>query len=398
MAISVSEQDPFAELLETSMAESVTRHAQNPIEENHQFLLCGIDSLDLGLYINWGEQWAVIFKVLQDFKDMAQGTAGWLDELPTGRKYLHLPSGKPPNYRFHLQFPEYHLYIAKSPEARQSPNGYLSLNSEALWRHGVSGAIELALADLKLFRGEVDHLQISRVDLCADFLLPGGISFDFLRTHKVARSKVISNHSTGDHLETFYSGSPAAPIRLRFYDKGKEIQKKNRKLWFLDLWERDSLEDIWRVEFQLRRTALRQFNVNSLDDLRMKAAGIWGKLTDEWFSLRIPDNQKTERRTVHPIWQTVQMCAEKFGPQMAVERDFGGASLASATWYISHIAGCLPSFAARTGAGDFYEAMNHLENALAEKWFHRDFKSELQKRSIKLGRPLEIREESNEEN
>ncbi|MBU5639103.1 replication initiation factor domain-containing protein, partial [Geomonas sp. Red69] len=68
-------------------------------------------------------------------------------------------------------------------------------------------------------------------------------------------------------LETCYFGSPAAPIRIRIYNKGKEVLKKGEKLWFADMWGTDDLEDIWRVEFQLRRAALKQFKVNDFSDL-----------------------------------------------------------------------------------------------------------------------------------
>lgn len=112
----------------SSMAESVTRHALNPNVKEFRYLLCGIDSLDLGLYVDWdSDTWAEQIKQFQHKKEQSFGTTGLLDETIHGGKFLHLPSGKAPNYRFHLQFPEFHLYIAITEKALKSPNVYASI-------------------------------------------------------------------------------------------------------------------------------------------------------------------------------------------------------------------------------------------------------------------------------
>jgi hypothetical protein len=190
-------------------------------------------------------------------------------------------------------------------------------------------------------------------------------------------------------LETCYFGSPAAPIRLRIYDKGKEVLKKGEKLWFADLWGTNDLENIWRVEFQLRRPALKQLKINDFEDLWQRPGGVWNYLTNEWFSLRLRDNDRQDRRTVHPWWLEVQACAERLGKDIRVRRDYSSNSHASALFFISHIAGCLPSFAVRVKTRDFKEAILSLGKALYEHWSKRDFDSEVVKRAIKLGQVIE---------
>jgi len=177
-------------------------------------------------------------------------------------------------------------------------------------------------------------------------------------------------------------------VRLRIYDKGKEAQKKG-KAWFPHLWGRDTFTDVWRVEFQLRRPALKQFGVNTVDELRQKMGGIWEYLTGEWFSLRWKDDERQDRRSIHPWWQDVQSCAGKLGPATQVQRIFASDLLASVDWYVSHIAGCLPSFAARLGIHDFNDALNRLGNEVTLYWFDRKYNEEFKKRSIKVGRPLD---------
>jgi len=126
-----------------SMAEPVTRHAQNPTVSNFQFLLCGIDTLDLGLFVVWDATWDKTKAFLAEKKDEAQGTSNLLCKTDIGREFLFLPGGKAPNYRYHLHFPEYHVYIAISDKFGISPNVYVSITAETLWHVDLSTILEL---------------------------------------------------------------------------------------------------------------------------------------------------------------------------------------------------------------------------------------------------------------
>jgi len=98
-----AEECPFPAPQE-SMAKSVTRHALIPPCGEFSLLSARVDSLDLGLYVDFTAHWPLLKSALQNFKEQSFGKNGLLDETPMGRKFLHLPTGKAPNYRFHLQF------------------------------------------------------------------------------------------------------------------------------------------------------------------------------------------------------------------------------------------------------------------------------------------------------
>jgi len=117
---------------------------------------------------------------------------------------------------------------------------------------------------------------------------------------------------------------------------------------------------VWRVEFHIRRQALKQFGINELKDLECKLPGVWQYLTDTWFSLRNRDNENTSRRTIHEQWKVIQNCAERFGTVVNVERCIEAAN-ADDSWYVKHIAGCLSSFAAIRGMRDLDEALAALD-------------------------------------
>lgn len=169
-------------------------------------------------------------------------------------------------------------------------------------------------------------------------------SYEFLLSHKVTRNDKGKLFLDKNELETYYVGDAKSPIQLRIYNKGLEVEQGRTKLWFLELWNRESSEDIWRIEFQVRRPALKQFGVNSIADLKEKETGLWLYLTSKWFSLRLPDNDKAERRTVHLFWCAVQECFTENSLD-EVKRVWRPAQV-SPDWHLSHIDGCLSSFAA----------------------------------------------------
>lgn len=390
--------DPPEDLSDFDMALPVTRHALMPEEEGFEFLHSGIDSLDLGLYVQWKtDLWSALLGRLDACKEQAGKKKNLLDKMPDGRSFMHLPSGKPPNYRFHLQFADYHLYVGITNPPVNSPNVYTSLNSKALWFKGVAKVVNQLRADIRTMGGEVSLIQPSRCDLCADFYLPGDLTLNMIEEHKVSRSKDASHWAKSGQLETYYAGGKGAEIILRIYDKGKEIRSSGKD-WFLDLWSRGSPSGVWRVEFQLRRSALKKWGIDSLDDLTEKLGGLWHYLTSKWFSLRLKDNIRQNRRTVLPWWVAVQNMPTGFGELKQIKKPPDHDRLAPLDWYVSHIGGCLPSYAARRGINDMLDALNQLQNDIGSYWFEKNFDEEVRKRLLKLGNEIELEEYDDEEN
>jgi hypothetical protein len=370
-----------------NMALSVTRHASTPLVDEFQFLLSGIDSLDLGLYVIWGSGWKRRLQFMDKKKQKARKQGGLLFGLPSGRTCIFKPGGKGENYRFHLQFEAYNLFIGKAARPGSSPNVYLSIDAKTLWFNGVETALSWITEDLKAIGGgSIQFVQVSRVDLCCDFWIPGGLSYEFLRSHKITRNDKGNLFLDKDDVETYYVGNKKAPIQLRMYNKGVEVkQEGGKKLWFLELWQRESIEDIWRIEFQIRRSALRDFGINSLDDLKEKQAGLWRNLTSKWFSLRLPDNEKAERRTIHPFWCAVQECFKQNGPVKEIKRAYVSAGTVSPEWHLSHIDGCLSSLAAHLGITNRDAALIELKSRLTRRNNAKDFETACIKKAIQRG-------------
>lgn len=368
----------------SGMASSVTRHALNPPADYFHLLLCGIDSLDLGLFVTWNDQWSQTRELLDNKKQLAQEGKPLPDTTDLGRQYQYLPSGKPPNYRYGIRFLEYLLFIAKSDSYRNSPNVYISLSSSLLWHESFSTILELLALDLEHFGGTIDRIQPSRCDLAVDFRLTPPPDFSFLEQYSVSRSRKVSSHINSGILETYYCGSPAAPVRIRIYDKGKEIQKSNKQ-WFLDLWQTDDPADIWRVEFQLRRPFLHQYRINTLDDLWEKIGDMWAYLTGEWFSLRLLDNDKAERRTIHPWWAAVQECGELLGVNNGERRRFDSDNPQQIDKILPHVFSRMITIAALSGIKDRKESIRKLVELLDKHGTDTAFQEKLNEKLLKLG-------------
>ncbi len=355
-----------------------------------RFLAAGIDTLDLGLWVKWGANWRALLNTLQQKKEQAAGTSGVPLDMPVGPWALVMPSGKPPMYRFHLELPDAHLFIAKARESGLNayPNVYVSFRAASLWCSGVHKSVRSVVELIKALWGRVNRIQVSRADLCADFLIPGGLSLEFLRSHIVAQSNERKHFESSGRLETLYVGKASGAIQLRIYDKGRQLAHKGVDGWLLKIWDRQSAENVWRVEYQLRRSSLRQLRVDHVGHLLQKWGGMWKYLTQSWASVRLPDNENTSRRTVHPWWELVQTCGGKFADREPMKRHYAEESLGKAAWYVAHIEGYLASYAALKGVASLPEAMSLLDEDLRSRVSDGGFALKVARKAVHQGREI----------
>lgn len=372
-----------------SLPSSITWQAGLSGPTDWRLLLVGTDTLELGFYVEWNEHWPRMLERLGELKLRAVNTKGI--ELPAYMGHgLMLPSGRPPAYTFHLQLRGIQVWIAKGQHATQSPNVFVRLPSDRLWHENIGPQIAELRAWITGKGGTLERVTVSRWDIAADFLLPEGLTSNFLRAHVVAKARKRREDSKGDQLETFYVGQGGGPISLRIYDKIAELAANHgEKNWFFDLWKATPGDRVWRVEYQLRRKALKEFGAKELDDLPMLAPMIWNALTESVVSFRIPGNQNVSRREVHPWWAAVQGVGEMLGSTLAAERNAKKPGTASADWYIAHAAGCLIAYAARMGVSDLGRAADALLADLLAYWALRDFLTAYRVKRHQLNLPVE---------
>jgi hypothetical protein len=347
---------------------------------------CGIDSLDVGFYVEWGSNWDELKKEFDDHKSDAQGTEGKLINKSGVRPHMFYAGGKAPNYRYHVKFPEYHCFIAISKSTKQSPNVYVSFTSEAIhWELSEIELIELVNQDVESLGGSVIQHKISRCDLYADYRIPGGLNLEFLRSHMVGKAQHTSQFMNGDLLETFYAGNKSSPIQLRIYDKEKEIKKKGTEERWLLIWFVDDSKDVWRIEFQIRRPVLKQYRINSINDLRNQKADLWKYVTGEWFSLRCRDDENQTRRKIHEFWKKIQSCVEYFGSEEGTKRKYEKKKAIFIKWHISRIINQLISCAAILKDYEPESCLMKVSSRILSILDRNEFREDARKKSIEVG-------------
>ena len=350
------------------------------------FLACGIDTLDLGVGVSWERNWSKLSQELEIAKRDASGSSGRQWRELDGQMSLTLPSAKPPMYRYHFQTAIGHFFLAKSenPE-NKTPNVYISFDAASLWCKGLAYCIQSLGRIIRELGGKILSIKPSRCDLCADYHIPGGLGLDFLRAYAVSYAHKRRHFEDSGILETYYVGDPDNPVQLRIYDKAREVVAGGTKVWFMNVWGVQELCDVWRVEFQLRRPLLQLFTINTIGRLRWRLAALWQYLTEDWASLRLPDDSNTSRRTVHSWWQDVQACAVRLGEISVLVRRVRSFDPASADWYVAHIAGCAVSYGALRGHVSWPGVWQELTERVNAKRTEAQYNLALEVQRIKKG-------------
>jgi hypothetical protein len=94
-------------------------------------------------------------------------------------------------------------------------------------------------------------------------------------------------------------------VVLRVYDKVAEINQQSGKSWLFDLWGES--RDVWRIEWQVRKSVLRRFGIRTYDDLHDQAGNLLRYLATEHTTLRKRSADRNRSRwLLHPLWRDLR--------------------------------------------------------------------------------------------
>jgi hypothetical protein len=220
-----------------------------------------------------------------------------------------------------------HLAVRVNPHAAENlPSIAVELRALYLWQRGahVCAAEAQRVADAfsvaPLPGADSAPLRVSRVDLAVDFQGWQPRPEDDARM--VTRAATRTTHRQGATFTGFMFGHGV--IAARLYDKTTELRKSG-KSWFRRVWAQsgayDARERVWRLEFQVRREALRALRartptsdardasavaaaphvVDTWQELLALAPALWRHLATRWLALRLPRTKATRQRLV-PEW------------------------------------------------------------------------------------------------
>tara|TARA_R110002073_G_scaffold1839_3_gene13234 strand:- start:15201 stop:16325 length:1125 start_codon:yes stop_codon:yes gene_type:complete len=267
----------------------------------------GIDSLSLAFDLSWLS--SETFDRLEALKEKSKDQDTAVFQVEGGDvvwEFVVKPHGSN-GYAWLIQNREMSMKIGAWTEPRQRPSAMVDVRSEALWTHGPAVAVNRVVRTLAGMGAVVRHIKPSRLDLCVDVLIrEKDWTLDLINSF-VTRARNIGPHLQSRDLSGFSIGS--GKVHARIYDKPMEIRSKSKKSWMFDIWRLPEVPEkhrVVRVEFQLRREALRDFSLNAWREVPAKLDGLWAYCSRQW--LRIVDDARLHhtQQTVLPWWTVVQ--------------------------------------------------------------------------------------------
>jgi hypothetical protein len=205
------------------------------------------------------------------------------------------------SFSYVLKNPSYRLCLSNGRGAM--PLAFVQVSSEILTKMGSDTAVQAITSIIRKIASVSEGPRISRIDICVDF----STRFDMESINRrqwVTRAKRIWQHVEDNRFKGWGIGLKGY-IAARLYDKTAEILVSD-KLYMREFWREcgwDSETPVWRLEFEIKREAFRQFGVESLPILEL-SAGLWSHLSRSWLRLAISSETDGTRSRwdTHPMW------------------------------------------------------------------------------------------------
>lgn len=278
-------------------------------DEPARVLAQGVDTLVLAIDLKWRN--CQFFEKLRELKIEAKNKDGpATSKLEAGGLGCWLFNVRPngaEGYEWLLTGQGLNMSVGNWSEPKQRPSVMATIASETLWHHGVANCVAWVESMLIVAGADVLLTKVSRLDVCADLLLPSEGWHEDLRHHFVTRATKVDPHFDRKRLTGFNIGR--GKVAARLYDKPLEIQQQSNKYWMYPIWGLGSVPDghrIIRVEYQIRREALKAFGVDLIADVEDKLPGLWACLTQSWLRLVDDTSKHHTHQKLLPWWSVVQ--------------------------------------------------------------------------------------------
>lgn len=271
--------------------------------------------------------------------------------LSFGEHDFSVAGGGMGRYAFKLTHP--HGFLAFTSSRSLPP---VSIQPRASFIHavGVGDAVAWFTALVELVVGAVDW-KASRVDLFMD-----SHGWDLGaedRGRFVGRAVDRITYENADDFTGLRIGS-GKTVKARIYDKTIESQATGAD-WWITKWGDGYRpgERVLRVEFEVGRGLIRQFKLNSPEEVLQELPRMWAYLTDSWLTFRDETEDRTRSRwPVAAEWQSIQSAALR-GDALGLERVYRSERAASIRQLLPQLQGYVASAGAILGASTLDETV-----------------------------------------
>ena len=310
----------------TSPAKCTSRANRQQNQATGIVLCSGVDTLAMNYY---GKGHRRALEVLELLKQNAlEGKSSAFDFK--GRQFEVAPKSAGQNFKYLLKSDDFNLKVSAG-RSDTSPKVQVVYKSAFLWSFG--GGKGFLQAEQEAFKfvahfflhGSVENKQISRVDLCMDV---GGMEFSLLDVPNIVKRALYIRNYEGkrvkvdspDQASWYCSGRDftgatfgRGQLMARLYEKTIELRGSDKEAQMVRVWGGPQ-EKVWRLEFQIRREKLKQFQIESLTDLIERGASLWSYLSKDWLTLKAPGRSKQRTRWKTDLrWMRIIAGAESFG-------------------------------------------------------------------------------------
>lgn len=265
-------------------------------------------------------------------------------------------------YRYCLRHE--HAQIGLTP-SQHLPAIRVQLRAEYLHPVGPAVATEWCHELLEPAVGPI-RFTVARLDLYADFQgweLTGDDRHRFL-----LRGRERDTYEDGQDLTGFVFGRRTTnTVLARIYDKQRDVARTGADYWH-SVWgaRYDPNRPVHRVEFELGRTGLREYGVQTPADAVEAAGALWASLTETWLTYRSPTDDATRSRwPVAAEWRSVQRASIR-GGAASIERVREGRREGSLRRLMPRLVGELVSFAVIVGTEQLSATLLELVPAIHE--------------------------------
>ena len=251
----------------------------------------------------------------------------------------------------------FRIQLSRS-RAKSMPMAYVKISSEYLTHKSIDDVMLDLMAVLNSLGVLELSAKVSRIDLFIDF----SSNEDMESWHRdawVTRSEKINQYAVKGEFSGWSIGM-GSTMAARLYHKMLEILSTN-KAYLIPLWTAagwDEETPVWRLEFELKRDILSQFDVQPLNTCLANLNGLWSYATTEWLKLTTPNEADTNRSrwSIHPLW--VLLSSVDFETSGgALSRVFTAQRVPSDQRLFDNGFSAISSYMAREGITDLYDGV-----------------------------------------
>lgn len=342
---------------------------QNSIVRNH----FGIDTLHLSLAVNWSDD-ADIFRLLDQQKKGLQGTS--LDRCifvggtESGILKLNLHRLGKKYYPYHLSTADINIFLSARSSDSSIPNCSIQIGSITCQSSLKHTYLQL-LRWISYLGGSVVRDIVTRIDLSCDCL---GVPLSALEVSDQNSIVTRANHFAAfwEHRRLTGVQIGKSSVMCRIYDKIQEMKSNvalHKEEFFRDLWQYDG-EDVTRIEFQLRREALKDMSEEgTFQEIESILIRIWRYLTEEWLDIKNRPVSDSDRNGSHQhripssnIWKSIRNFDEPVkAKRNRIQRHINVKALRQ------QVRGCMVTLMSATGhlVDDFFGILRTAQDMIA---------------------------------